>query len=218
MIQTDSELSETLMRAFILRRVELIAQKRRRRGRDRLGPLRGHAAGQGVPQPQRPSLHLRRPRQDPGSQDMIDRLGVGVDDVPVVVCRGSGAQEPDQSQIAECLGFNESIDQTHVRDLVVVGAGPSGLAAAVYGSSEGLDVWCSSRARRADRRLQLEDRELPGFSHRDQWRGPGWPRLHASAEVRRPGHHRQEGEEARLRAQRPTRSSSTTARASRRAA
>src|SRR6185295_1006534 len=43
-------------------------------------------------------------------------------------------------QIAECLGLNEPIDQTRVRDLVVVGAGPAGLAAAVYGASEGLDV------------------------------------------------------------------------------
>ena len=71
---------------------------------------------------------------------MIDRLGVGVDDVPVVVCRGRVLKNPTNHQIAECLGFNESIDQTQVRDLVVVGAGPAGLAAAVYGSSEGLDV------------------------------------------------------------------------------
>src|SRR5207247_9381261 len=43
-------------------------------------------------------------------------------------------------QIAECLGFNDAIDQTRVSDLVIVGAGPAGLAAAVYGASEGLDV------------------------------------------------------------------------------
>src|SRR5207247_1602411 len=43
-------------------------------------------------------------------------------------------------QIADCLGFNESVDQSKVRDLVIIGAGPSGLAAAVYGASEGLDV------------------------------------------------------------------------------
>jgi thioredoxin reductase (NADPH) len=49
-------------------------------------------------------------------------------------------RNPSNQQIADCLGFNESIDQTHVRDLVVIGAGPSGLAAAVYGASEGLDV------------------------------------------------------------------------------
>ena len=49
-------------------------------------------------------------------------------------------RNPGNQEIADCLGFNESIDQTQVRDLVVVGAGPSGLAAAVYGASEGLDV------------------------------------------------------------------------------
>ena len=47
---------------------------------------------------------------------------------------------PANQEIADCLGFNESIDQTQVRDLVIIGAGPSGLAAAVYGASEGLDV------------------------------------------------------------------------------
>ncbi|HKP13688.1 MAG TPA: FAD-dependent oxidoreductase, partial [Blastocatellia bacterium] len=41
---------------------------------------------------------------------------------------------------ADCLGFNDAIDQTEIRDLVIVGAGPAGLAAAVYGASEGLDV------------------------------------------------------------------------------
>ena len=49
-------------------------------------------------------------------------------------------RNPSNQQIADCLGFNESIDQTHMRDLVIIGAGPSGLAAAVYGASEGLDV------------------------------------------------------------------------------
>ena len=43
-------------------------------------------------------------------------------------------------QIADCLGFNKAIDHTQIRDLVIVGAGPAGLAAAVYAASEGLDV------------------------------------------------------------------------------
>src|SRR5207253_9315374 len=47
---------------------------------------------------------------------------------------------PTNQQIADCLGFNDAIEKTHVRDLVIVGAGPAGLAAAVYGASEGLDV------------------------------------------------------------------------------
>ena len=49
-------------------------------------------------------------------------------------------RNPTNSQIADCLGFNEEIDQRRVGDVVIVGAGPAGLAAAVYGASEGLDV------------------------------------------------------------------------------
>jgi thioredoxin reductase (NADPH) len=61
--------------------------------------------------------------------------------VPVLICRGDAVlRNPSNAQIADCLGFNEAIDQTAVRDLVIVGGGPAGLAAAVYGASEGLDV------------------------------------------------------------------------------
>jgi len=58
-----------------------------------------------------------------------------------VICRGTLVlRNPTTSDLAGCLGFNEAVDQEHIRDLVVVGAGPAGLAAAVYGASEGLDV------------------------------------------------------------------------------
>jgi thioredoxin reductase (NADPH) len=68
-------------------------------------------------------------------------FGLATNEVPVVICRGQNAlRNPTNREVAECLGFNESVDRTHVRDLVVIGAGPSGLAAAVYGASEGLDV------------------------------------------------------------------------------
>jgi thioredoxin reductase (NADPH) len=61
--------------------------------------------------------------------------------VPVLICRGEVVlRHPSNQQIAECLGFNEAIDQGQIRDVVIVGAGPAGLAAAVYGASEGLDV------------------------------------------------------------------------------
>jgi thioredoxin reductase (NADPH) len=140
LIQTDSDLSETLMRAFILRRVELLAQN----VGDVVVISSGHCVGtlrvkEFLNRNAHPYTYVDLD-QDAGSQDMIERLGVGLDDVPVVLCHGSVLKNPSNRQIAECLGFNESIDQTHVRDLVVVGAGPSGLAAAVYGASEGLDV------------------------------------------------------------------------------
>ena len=50
-----------------------------------------------------------------------------------------------------------------MRDVVIVGAGPGGLAAAVYAASEGLDVLVVEATRPAGRRTQLEDRELLGF-------------------------------------------------------
>src|SRR5437899_2400979 len=62
-------------------------------------------------------------------------------DVPVLICRGEVVlRNPTNQQIAGCLGFNEAIDETQIRDVVIVGAGPVGLAAAVYAASEGLDV------------------------------------------------------------------------------
>src|SRR5260370_1521513 len=74
-------------------------------------------------------------------QEMLDRFHVGVADVPVVICRCKIVlRNPSNQEIADCLGFNDAIDRTQVRDLVIIGAGPAGLAAAVYGASEGLDV------------------------------------------------------------------------------
>jgi thioredoxin reductase (NADPH) len=79
--------------------------------------------------------------RDRDAQELLDRFQISVRDVPVVICRGSSVlRNPTNAQIADCLGFNEEIDQNRVCDLIVVGAGPAGLAAAVYGASEGLDV------------------------------------------------------------------------------
>lgn len=74
-------------------------------------------------------------------QDLLDRFKFAIADLPVLICRGTAVlRNPTNRQIADCLGFNEEIDQGHARDVVVVGAGPAGLAAAVYAASEGLDV------------------------------------------------------------------------------
>ncbi len=59
----------------------------------------------------------------------------------MLICRGEVVlRNPSNLEIANCLGFNDAIDKTKVRDLVIIGAGPAGLAAAVYGASEGLGV------------------------------------------------------------------------------
>jgi thioredoxin reductase (NADPH) len=81
------------------------------------------------------------------SQEMLDRFGVCSDDIPVVICNnGKVLRNPTQREVAETLGFNENIDDSQVRDVVIVGAGPAGLAAAVYAASEGLDVLVIERA------------------------------------------------------------------------
>src|SRR5208337_5597900 len=60
---------------------------------------------------------------------------------PVVVCRASLVlKNPSNEEVAACLGMNQVIDDERIRDVIVVGAGPAGLAAGVYAASEGLDA------------------------------------------------------------------------------
>ena len=78
---------------------------------------------------------------DPSVQALLDRFHVTVEDIPVVICRGENmAKNPSNEELAECLGMNPQIDGKTVRDVIVIGAGPAGLAAAVYAASEGLNV------------------------------------------------------------------------------
>jgi thioredoxin reductase (NADPH) len=141
LVQTDSELSEILMRAFILRRIELIAAG--------IGDavLIGsmHSSGtlrikEFLTRNGHPYAYIDLDR-DSDVQLLLDRFQVEMSDIPVLICRGETVlRNPTNQEIADTLGFNVAIDQTQVRDLLIVGAGPSGLAAAVYGASEGLDV------------------------------------------------------------------------------
>ena len=141
LIHSDGELSEILMRAFILRRVELIA-----RGVGDVVVL-GSTHCQGTLRVREFLTRNGHPYtsidldKDAGVQELLDRFQIKAADIPVVICRCEVVlRNPTNQQIADCLGFNEAIEQTHVRDVVVVGAGPAGLAAAVYAASEGLDV------------------------------------------------------------------------------
>ncbi|MGA9709172.1 MAG: FAD-dependent oxidoreductase, partial [Candidatus Sulfotelmatobacter sp.] len=78
---------------------------------------------------------------DTGAQELLDRFTVTLDEIPVVICNGETVlRGPSIQELARCLGLNAHITATELRDLVIVGAGPAGLAAAVYGASEGLDV------------------------------------------------------------------------------
>jgi thioredoxin reductase (NADPH) len=141
MVARDAELSEIFMRAFILRRVELI-----NRGQGNVILLGSrHSA---------PTLRLREfltrnghPHTyvdldtDTSYQDLLDHFQVALDQIPVVICNNQTVlRNPSIQELARCLGLNSHITASEVRDLVIVGAGPSGLAAAVYAASEGLDV------------------------------------------------------------------------------
>ena len=141
LVQTDAELNEIFMRAFILRRAELLTQG--------VGNVvlvgSNHCAGtirikEFLTRSGHPHAYINLD-QDSGVQELLDRFHVTVADVPVLICRGDVVlRNPTNQQIAACLGLNEAIDPGTVRDVVIVGAGPAGLAAAVYGATEGLDV------------------------------------------------------------------------------
>ena len=74
-------------------------------------------------------------------QDLLEHFRINLQDVPVLIsCDRPVLHNPSNAEVAATLGFNTEIDETRVYDLIVIGAGPSGLAAAVYAASEGLDV------------------------------------------------------------------------------
>jgi len=141
LVAKDAELSEIFMRAFILRRLALITK-----GQGNVVVMGSrHCSG---------TLRLREflgrnsypytfvdLDTDKASQELLDRFHVKLSEVPVVICNGRTVlRNPSTQELADCLGFNASIDESQVRDLIIVGAGPSGLAAAVYAASEGLDA------------------------------------------------------------------------------
>ena len=141
LIARDADLSEIIMRAFILRRLALIT--------NHLGNMvllgSRHSAA---------TLHLREflgrnahpyiyvdLDADKASQELLDRFKVKLEEIPVVICEEQNIlRNPSIQKLADCLGLNSSIDRTEIRDLIIVGAGPSGLAAAVYAASEGLNA------------------------------------------------------------------------------
>jgi thioredoxin reductase (NADPH) len=139
LIARDADLSDVLMRAFILRRLALINGDF-----GNVVVLGSHHSAA--------TLRLREFLTRNGhpftyvdldtdkiSQELLDRFDVKPDQVPVVICNsGSVLRNPTNQELANCLGMNVSIDSSQMWDVIIVGAGPSGLAAAVYAASEGL--------------------------------------------------------------------------------
>ena len=140
LVQAGAELSEIFMRAFILRRMALMESEQ------------GDVIFIGVAN----SSSTLRARQflgrnavpyvsldadaDGDAAALLEQFRVARDELPVVLCGGKILRNPDNESLAECLAMNPEIDMSLVRDLVVIGAGPAGLAAAVYAASEGLRV------------------------------------------------------------------------------
>jgi thioredoxin reductase (NADPH) len=141
LIGRDADLSDVFMKAFLARRLSL-----KEKGEGNVVVLGSRysantlAAREFLTRDGHPFTYLDLDVDD-SAQELLDRFGVSTDDIPVVICNNSRVlRNPSPKEIAECLGFNSNIDESQVRDLVVVGAGPAGLAAAVYAASEGLDV------------------------------------------------------------------------------
>jgi len=141
LIAKDAELSDIFMKAFLARRLSL-----RDSGQGNVVVLGSRysaetlALREFLTRDGHPFTYLDLD-SDPVTQELLDRFGVTTSEIPVVICNNSLVlRNPSPHELVDKLGFNSSIDDSQIRDLVVVGAGPAGLAAAVYAASEGLDV------------------------------------------------------------------------------
>lgn len=137
----EAELGERIMRALILRRVGLLEQNvggpviiGRAENRDVLR-LENFLRRNGHP-------HQRLdPDTDTCARTLIDRFHVEQSELPTVLCpNGNMLRNPTENQLARCLGLSRAIDASTTYDVAIVGAGPAGLAAAVYATTEGLSV------------------------------------------------------------------------------
>jgi thioredoxin reductase (NADPH) len=140
-LQLESEISQIVMRAFILRRVELIA----RGYGDAVLLGSSHCAGtlrlrEFLTRNGHPFVYIDLDAQH-DVQALLDSLRITPEDIPVVLAGGTVVlRNPTNEEVADSLGFNVAVDLDAIRDVVIVGAGPAGLAAAVYAASEGLDA------------------------------------------------------------------------------
>ncbi|HSQ96467.1 MAG TPA: FAD-dependent oxidoreductase [Croceibacterium sp.] len=141
LLVAEADLGERIMRALILRRVGLLESQGG-------GPvLIGHSGNA--------ELHglenfLRRNGHpyigldadaDSAARALLDRFHIHEDELPIVLCpNGAILRRPTDSALARCLGLVKALDPDRIYDVVIVGAGPAGLAASVYAASEGLEV------------------------------------------------------------------------------
>jgi thioredoxin reductase (NADPH) len=141
LIQTDTDLGDILIRAFVLPRLELVSAG--------VGDIVLSGSMHLVDTCRIKEFLVRNSypysyldlEWDHEVENMLDSFRITASELPVLISRGEIVlRNPSNQEVATCLGFNDAIDQIKVRDLVIIGAHPSGLAAAVYSASEGLDV------------------------------------------------------------------------------
>src|SRR5262249_48378757 len=134
-------LGEKIMRALILRRVGLIETGSG--GPVLIGTpsspdvvrLRGFLSRNGYPH------QFFEPASDPDAKEFIERYAPRQEDFPLVACPdGSVLRNPSESELARCIGMLDSTVTVEASDIAIVGAGPAGLATAVYAGSDGLSV------------------------------------------------------------------------------
>ncbi|MEM7398327.1 MAG: FAD-dependent oxidoreductase [Pseudomonadota bacterium] len=140
LIAAEPDIGEIVMRAFILRRVGLLRHEQggvtlvgSGRSADTMR-IRAFLTRNGYPH------SLIDTDRDRDAKGLFDCFDLTESDLPVVVSSGSAMRSPSDAELAVSLGLTARIDPDHVFDVAVVGAGPAGLAAAVYAASEGLDT------------------------------------------------------------------------------
>src|SRR5215469_14840874 len=141
LLMEEAELGERIMRALILRRVNLLEVGAG--GPVIIGSadhadvlrLEGFLRRNGHP-------HQRLdPKTDPCAQTLIERFHIFARELPIVLCpNGQLLRNPSDVELARCIGLVQPIDPDRIYDVAIVGAGPAGLAAAVYAASEGLSA------------------------------------------------------------------------------
>ena len=139
----SADVGETIMRAYILRRVSLIEQGQGggvgsvllgRRDDPDLVRLSGFLTRNGYP-------NMVVAACEPEGRELVERLGVRHEDLPLMICpNGTMLHHPSDADAAACLGITPELDPDKIYDVAVIGAGPAGLATAVYGASEGLSM------------------------------------------------------------------------------
>jgi thioredoxin reductase (NADPH) len=139
-VARDTQVGEIFLRAFMLRRLMLITRQLGNvvvlgsRHSTNTMCLREFLGRNGHPYTY---VDLDT---DAASEALLDRFAVTVEEIPIVICNGNAVlRNPSILELADFLGLNDDMERTELRDLIIVGAGPAGLAAAVYAASEGLE-------------------------------------------------------------------------------